>query len=66
MNMYTTQQVRVLWNGSYSRGFPVTNGVKQGGVLSSILFCDGLLTQPQEAGTGCFVSGWFVRALQMI
>jgi len=37
--------------------------VKQGGILSPILFCvyiDVLFTQLREAGTGCFVSGWFV------
>jgi hypothetical protein len=39
LNMYTGQEVRVLWNGIYSTGFQVTNGIKQGGIISPILFC---------------------------
>jgi len=67
MNMYTTQQVRVLWNGSNSRGFHVTNDVKQSGAVSPILFCvyiDVLLNQLMQGDWyGCFVSGWFVGAM---
>ena len=36
----------------------VKNGVKQGGVLSPILFSiytDGLLKRPQETGVGCYM-----------
>jgi len=59
--MYTTQQVRVMWSGSYSPGFPVTNGAKQGGVLSPIcfvfilMFCS--LSPRKGRPTECFVSG---------
>jgi len=66
LNMYTNQQVRVLWNGVYSNVFSVVNGVKQGGVISPVLFClymDELLVRLREAGVGCYVSGWFVGAL---
>jgi len=64
--MYTNQQVRVLWNGVYSNVFSVVSGVKQGGVISPVLFClymDELLVWLREAGVGCYVSGWFVGAL---
>ena len=34
--MYTNQQVRVRWNGTVSRDFMATNGIKQGGILSPL------------------------------
>ena len=37
--MYMTQSANVRWNGNLSKQFPITNGVKQGAVLSAILFC---------------------------
>ena len=66
MNMYTGQQVRVSWNGIFSSSFGVTNGVKQGGILSPILFCvymDILLVSLRDAGIGCFIGESFVGAL---
>ena len=39
LNMYSGQHVRVLWNGIFSCDFLVKNGVKQGGIISPILFC---------------------------
>ena len=44
--MYTNQSLRVKWSNTLSDQFSVMNGVKQGGVLSPILFAvytDGLL-----------------------
>ena len=38
LNMYLNQNVRVRFNQTYSEFFHVSNGVKQGGVLSPILF----------------------------
>jgi arginine exporter protein ArgO len=46
--------------------FLAGNGVKQGGVLSLVLFCiyiDGLLVALSWAGMGCFVGSNFVGAL---
>ena len=37
--MYTHQKLRVKWNGICSELFDVTNGIKQGGVFSPLLFC---------------------------
>ena len=36
--MYTNQSLNVKWNNSNSSTFCVSNGVKQGAVLSSVLF----------------------------
>ena len=66
LNMYTNQHVRVLWNGEFSNVFGVENGVKQGGVISPVLFCvyiDELLLKLRGSGVGCFVGDWFVGAV---
>ena len=39
MVMYKKQCANVKWNGVTSSRFAIKNGVKQGAVLSSILFC---------------------------
>ena len=38
LNMYTAQQAHVSWNSHFSPWFDIMNGVKQGGVLSPVLF----------------------------
>ena len=48
IEMYEKQQANVRWEGVLSNSFPVTNGVKQGALLSPILYCtyiDGLFTR---------------------
>jgi len=65
LNMYTDQQIRVLWNGEYSNCFYVKNSVKQGVIVSPILFCvylDVLLTELKKADLGCFIDTWFAAA----
>jgi hypothetical protein len=52
LNIYTGQQVRVLWNGVYSCNFSVRNGVKQRGIISPMLFCiylDNVLAKLQSS-----------------
>ena len=59
LNMYINQKLRVKWADSYSEEFTVTNGVKQGGVISPILYCiyiDGLINELIESGVGCYMS----------
>ena len=54
------------WNGVCSDYFRVRNGVKQGGVISPVLFCvsvDGLLKLLSDAKVGCYLGHVFVGAL---
>ena len=63
---YLCNFVRVQWCGIVSDYFSAGNGVKQGGVLSPVLFCvyiDGLLIALSRAGVGCFLGSNFVGAL---
>ena len=49
-----------------SESFTVMNGVKQGGVLSPVLFVvytDGLPLKLQESGIGCHMGGHYAGAL---
>ena len=65
IGMYTNQSMTVRWNGHYSASFGVSNGVKQGGVLSPILFCiymDNLLVSLKNKGVGCHVGSEFCGA----
>jgi len=68
LNLYTSQQAHVLWNGHFSQWFNIKNGVKQGGVLSPVLFCvylDGLLRALKSAGYGCFVGHVFTSLVPL-
>lgn len=66
LNIYTSQTVQVQWNGCLSTDFEISNGVKQGGILSPILFCvyyDELITALKRSRSGCFIGKWFVGVL---
>ena len=56
--MYTNQVCTVKWNNELSDCFNVPNGVKQGVVISPLLFScyiDNLFSQLQHSGLGCHV-----------
>ena len=56
MNMYISQKMQVRFNNSWSNQFTVGNGVKQGGVLSPILFTvyiDNLIKILKQRNVGC-------------
>ncbi len=56
MNMYVNNQIRVRWKNAVSEPFGATNGVKQGSVLSPILFTfclDDLIVEQEDNGDGC-------------
>ena len=66
LHMYTNQSLQVQWDNITSDSFSTTNGVKQGAVLSPLLFAvyvDGLLHKLREAGIGCYIGEKFVGAL---
>ena len=48
IKIYEEQQMRIRWNTSVSDYFTISNGVKQGGVLSPVL-CSIYLDQPHSA-----------------
>ena len=65
-SMYTAQSLAVRWQGVTSVEFPCINGIKQGGVMSPVLFCvyfDELIQRLSAAGVGCHVGHRFVGAL---
>ena len=65
LNMYTHQKLQVKWNKTKSHKFNVTNGVRQGGVLSPFLFSvymDELLVTLKNKGVGCHMDNYFVGA----
>ena len=58
--------MRVRWDKSLSDSFSVSNGVRQGGVLSPILFSvylDGLLQKLADSGVGCHWGHLFAGAM---
>ena len=70
LNMYVGHVTRVEWNGIRSDNFSVCNGVKQGGIVSPVLFpvlfclyIDGLLQSLANLGVGCTIGEVFVGVL---
>ena len=64
--MYMNQTLRVPWCQTQTSSFKVCNGVKQGGVLSPILYAvyvDSLFGRLEQSGVGCHIGGHFVGAL---
>jgi len=64
--LYSFQVTRVAWNGSYSHDIKILNGVRQGAVMSSVLFCiyfDELIHALKSAKYGCDIGFCFVGVL---
>lgn len=64
--MYTNSDVRVRWNSAISDTFSVSNGVRQGAVLSPLLFnayIDDLVSDLQKEGAGCWVGSQYYGAI---
>lgn len=65
-DLYSRQYVYTQWNGELSQPISMLNGVKQGGVLSPILFCiymDELLTRLKNTGVGCYMGHHYLGSL---
>lgn len=59
---YKYQKANVRWNRNESQFFSITNGVKQGAILSAILYCvytNGIFQKLRKRKIGCFVGGTF-------
>ncbi len=66
LDNYTCQTVSTAWNGAKSKAFSAVNGVRQGGVLSPILFTiyfDEMLSRLRENGIGCKIGTHYVGAV---
>lgn len=65
MYMYLYQCLCVKWNKVTSSSFSVSNGVKQGAILSPILFniyTNDLLLKLKNSGFGCYIGQEFTGA----
>jgi len=65
-NLYVSHVTCVDWNGVRSSVFSVFNGVKQGGIISPILFfiyIDDLMRGLANLGVGCYNGDCYVGAL---
>ena len=66
LNMHINQKIHVKWNCELSQSFNVTNGVRQGGILSPLFFSiyvDNLLKELKDSGIGCHIGNHYFGAL---
>ena len=60
--IYVNQFANVRWDGSFSTIFNLSNGVRQGAVLSAILYCfyvNNLFKILRRNGSGCWVNSHY-------
>ena len=58
-NWFAKNVTTIKWNGVRSQQVPLLSGVKQGGILSPLLFAlfvDVVLSKLERSGLGCYIS----------
>ena len=66
INWYENLHVVVRWDGYCSMSLKVTSGVRQGGVLSPVLFniyVDCLISELRKLGLGCYMHGVYIGCI---
>lgn len=66
LNIYLCQATRISWNGCNSHCIKVLNGVRQGAVLSPVLFCiyfDELIHELEKSKFGCHIGFLYAGVL---
>ena len=66
MVAYKNQELLVSWNGELSSAFTMGNGVKQGAVLSALLYniyVDDLFKRLRKRKVGCWINGVYLGIL---
>ena len=63
MSMYEDQHGWVRWGQAKSETFPITNGTRQGAILSPsfwAVYCDLMIKELRQLGVGAHVAGMFM------
>ena len=63
---YKRQSANVRWNAETSNHFEIGNGVKQGAIISAVLYCvytNGLFEELRRIKAGCYIGRDFVGVL---
>ena len=67
IHIYRRQKAEVRWKEDYSEQFTIKNGVRQGAILSPILFCfymNDFFKLLRDAKTGCHVGNFFAGGIR--
>ncbi len=65
-DMYTREEARTGWNNHYSEYFGVQNGIRQGGIISPLLYtvyADELINRLELEGIGCHIGSKYYGAI---
>ena len=66
MGSFERQMARFMWNSHVSDYFSISNGVKQGGVISPVMFnlyLDNLFISLKQSGLCCHINGTYMGAV---
>ena len=64
--IYANQFANIRWNGNFSSFFSMTNGVRQGAILSGFAYCfymNDLFAKLRKNKSGCWVRGTYLGIL---